>query len=378
MGSGSQRTVCWTLGWMLWLGVMPVLAATGEPPVPVLVMTRPTVTQIRNVVELFERDLLPLPRLTLLCVHSDAEETDYRSSREFVKENHLDWIRFQTIQGRVENERIFQENEWTPQFRDLLARSDGLMLPGGADIPPALYGEPTGLLTNPATPRRSLFELSLLFHLVGGARNPGFTPLLAGRKDYLVLAVCLGFQSLNVAAGGTLVQDIPSEIYRTRSVEETLALEAPQLHDNRYLEATGSETDRLASAFHPIRLEEGKLLAGLSGLDQTARPWVLSAHHQALETLGEGLYPLAHSVDGKIVEAVGHRRFHQVLGVQFHPEALELYQKGAMFREKPGAPIDFNVPQFLAKNPPSTAFLRSIWRWVGQNLAASAATRPKP
>jgi len=356
-----KRGLGWIVGLLCLVVAVPV-AAAGEPPVPVLVMTRPTVSQIRNVIELFERDLLSLPRLSLLCVTSDAEESDYRSAREFVQENHLDWIRFQTIHGRVEADKLFQENEWTAQFRDLVAVSDGLLLPGGADMPPALYGEPTGLLTNPTTPRRSMFEVSFLFQLLGGSRNPGFSPLLARRPSYLVLAICLGCQSLNVAAGGTMVQDIPREIYGLETAEEVLALGADRIHDNRYLDAASPGIDRLASAFHAIRLEPGRLLASLSGLDERARPQVLSAHHQAIEKLGLDLMPLATSLDGKVIEAIGHRRYPRVLGVQFHPEALETYQKGAMFRSAPGGEPDFNPRRYLTAHPPSVPFQQSIWR----------------
>ncbi|HNX96579.1 MAG TPA: gamma-glutamyl-gamma-aminobutyrate hydrolase family protein [Candidatus Aminicenantes bacterium] len=247
-----RRGLGWIVG-LLCLAVAVPAAAAGEPPVPVLVMTRPTISQIRNVIELFERDFLSLPRLSLLCVTSDAEESDYRSAREFVQENHLDWIRFQTIHGRVEADKLFQENEWTAQFRDLVAVSDGLLLPGGADMPPALYGEPTGLLTNPTTPRRSMFEVSFLFQLLGGSRNPGFSPLLARRPSYLVLAICLGCQSLNVAAGGTMVQDIPREIYGLETAEEVLALGADRITTT----ATSTRPAPASTVWHPLFTPSG-------------------------------------------------------------------------------------------------------------------------
>ncbi len=58
--------------------------------------------------------------------------------------------------GRVETKDLFRENLWTPQFREIFAMASGIMFTGGMDIPPAVYGQGTSLLTEPTTPARSL------------------------------------------------------------------------------------------------------------------------------------------------------------------------------------------------------------------------------
>ncbi len=68
------------------------------------------------------------------------------------------------------------------------------------------------LLTRLTDPYRHYFEASFLFHLLGGSQNIDYTPFLEVNKEYTVYAICLGIQTMNIAAGGTMTQDIPSEL----------------------------------------------------------------------------------------------------------------------------------------------------------------------
>ena len=352
------------------------LRADCPAQVPLIVMTHPTLYQVKNIVELYEKDILPLPALVLLGIyHEDelanaVEAAAYRDAFDYVKENGISWVRFHKLSGRVAIKDLFGENAWTSQFKEICASASGIIFTGGMDIPPALYGQETSLLSEPTTPARHLYELSFLFHLLGGHRDPSFTPFLAARADFPILAICLGLQSLNVALGGTLVQDIPSEIYGQRTVEEVLGGEADSVHSGVYLERLHANDPDLASPFHRIRLSRESLFVQKMGFANSITPSVATSHHQAVAQLGNGLRVTATSMDGRIVEAVEHLRFPGVLGIQFHPERHTLYRKGLFLRQKGHAPLDFNPLAFLKANPPSYDFHLAIWKWFAEQVLA--------
>jgi putative glutamine amidotransferase len=163
---------------------------------------------------------------------------------------------------------------------------DGLLLTGGGDVRPDLYGAVAHPTFDPAEPGRDEYEMELV--------------RLALEKDMPVFAICRGVQLLNVARGGTLIQDIPDEVGTT--VEHRI------------------KEPRFAIA-HDVWLTPGTLLERsmrerLEDADSCA---VNSRHHQAPKDLGEGLVASATSPDG-VIEAVEDpgRRF--CLGVQWHPE----------------------------------------------------------
>jgi putative glutamine amidotransferase len=111
-----------------------------------------------------------------------------------------------------------------------------------------------------------------------------------------IFAICFGIQSLNVSRGGTLIQDIPSQL-------------PDAIKHNQ-----GSPRDRHS---HRVRILEGSLLGQLAGGDRAP---VNSHHHQAVETLGRELVATAWAPDG-LVEAVEDPRSDRfVVGVQWHPE----------------------------------------------------------
>jgi putative glutamine amidotransferase len=353
-------------------------AATADFPagVPVIVMTHPTLFQVRNIVEMYERDIIPLKRLVLLGIYhedefaNEEEAEAYQDAFAFVTKNELSWVRFRKITGRVEVKDLFRENLWTPQFREIFSAASGILFTGGMDIPPAVYGRGTSLLSEPTTPARSLFEISFLFHLLGGSRNPAFVPMLAGRRDFPLLAICLGLQGLNVACGGDLIQDIPGELYGQKTAEEVLAAGPDQVHSSVYLEKLFPNDEELTYAFHRIRLDKDSIFVRKMGFTGTDLPYVATAHHQAISKLGAGLRVTATSVDGKIVEAVEHALFTNVLGIQFHPERHTLYRKGFWQRRKTGDPLDFNPLAFLKANPPTYELHLAIWKWFSDQVSA--------
>ncbi len=359
----------------------PALARGGPAeaavaPLPVIVMTHPTLSQVRNIVELYEKDVLPLESFSLLGIYHEDELADpneaaaYREAFAWVESSGLSWVRFRKVTGRVEAKDLFRENGWSRQFREIFEEAGGFLFTGGMDIPPALYGHETLLLTEPTTPARNLLEISLLFHLLGGRRNPQFTPFMSSRRDLPILAICLGMQSLNVSLGGTLVQDIPSQLYGWETIEEVLAADPETVHSGIYLEKTAPLDPDLCPPFHRIRVVADSLFVKGMGLAEGSTPWVSSSHHQALEELGKGLRVTATSMDGMVAEAVEHADYPQVLGVQFHPERRALYQKGLRLRRQPRQPPAFNPLSFLKENPPAHPFHLAIWKWFAAAVSS--------
>lgn len=165
---------------------------------------------------------------------------------------------------------------------DLIGRLDGLLLSGGPDIDPTLYAEPPHPELGPIEPATDRWELALLH--------------AAMARDIPVLAICRGMQLVNVAHGGSLYQDIPSEL---------------GLHGHRQ-EERGSQTT------HDVTVEPGTQLAAIAGDGTLA---VNSFHHQAVKTLGKGLQISAYSHDG-LVEALEAPGREFLMGVQWHNESL--------------------------------------------------------
>lgn len=152
---------------------------------------------------------------------------------------------------------------------------DGLLLTGGVDIEPHRYGEKSGPACGETDPLRDRDELSL------------FSAFCRAKKP--VLGICRGIQIINVALGGTVFQDLPSQM--------------------------GAE-GHADGAVHPVTAAGGGWLEGLFGRNFE----VNSYHHQAVRELGEGLRADASAPDG-VVEAAVHETL-PVWAVQWHPERM--------------------------------------------------------
>jgi putative glutamine amidotransferase len=168
---------------------------------------------------------------------------------------------------------------------EMLDRVDGLVLTGGADVDPSLYGEGPHAALGAVFPERDRFELALVREALA--------------RDLPLLAICRGHQVLNVATGGTLVQDIPSQL------PDAVA------HD--------PDVERWQTC-HDVEILPETRLREILGTERVA---VNSFHHQAVKTLGRDLVLSARSPDG-LVEGIeiarSRKRF--VVGVQWHPESF--------------------------------------------------------
>jgi putative glutamine amidotransferase len=345
-----------------------------------IIMCGPTSKQIENINQLYERNLLALDHIKLICVYHQDERiyhkpsfeqeiiTDYQTAIDYANENNLDWVSFESIKGSVELKNLFKNNIWTPQFKKLFEKSQGIIFTGGYDIPPSIYGEENCLLTDADTPIRSVYECSFLFHLLGGSQNPNFTAWLESKKNYVILGICLGAQTLNVATGGSLYQDIPWQIYGLHSIEQVLKLSPDKIHSSFYVSKLYPLEKDLAPAFHQIKFIPDSIWIRKMGLREFDHPYVLSSHHQAIKKTGKNIQIIATSLDVKIIEAITHSRFKNVLGIQFHPEYYPIYQKSARFKILPGKLPTFNIRSFLVEHPPSMAFHRKLWKWFSEAL----------
>lgn len=170
--------------------------------------------------------------------------------------------------------------------RALIAELDGLLLTGGGDVDPALYGEARHPAVHDAEPGRDEFEIDLARR----AMDAGLP----------TLAICRGAQVLNVAAGGSLVQDIPSAV----------ASDLPH--------QVNIPKDAIA---HSVTVSPGSRLADALGaaIDPRKLCRVNSRHHQSVGRLGRGLVATASAPDG-IVEAIELPDAGFCVGVQWHPE----------------------------------------------------------
>jgi len=344
----------------------PIFGVTDRDSdrVPTLIMCRPTIDQIKNIEVLKGEGLLGNGKLKLLCVYHKNELTDYAPSRNYVKVKGLGWVSFVKIKGSIRKAEIFKKNIWTSQFREIFDVSDGIIFTGGMDIPPAFYGQKSSLLSVATTPYRTLYESSFLFHLIGGSQNRSFRPFLKDKPAYPVLGICLGSQTMNIAAGGTLVQDIPSEVYGLRTIEQVLKQNKEDIHSSRYIRAMFPESSKdIAPAFHGIKVNRASILLKKIMGNINSIPSVLSSHHQSANKIGKDLFVAATSMDGKIVEAIEHRKFKNVLGVQFHPEYRYLYRGLRFVADHPVSGSYFSLKNFLKRSVSSLNFHKNLWKW---------------
>ena len=172
---------------------------------------------------------------------------------------------------------------------DALSGIDGLMLTGGDDVMPSRYGETAHETVVEAEPGRDEFEIALVTE--------------ARARELPLFAICRGIQVLNVACGGTLVQDIPSEV--RGALPHSLKIPPHEPY----------------SLAHEVWLDKDTLLSRLMGerLSDADSCEVNSRHHQAVKDVARGFKVSATAPDG-VIEAIEDPAARFCLGVQWHPE----------------------------------------------------------
>ena len=328
----------------------------------VLILVHPTENNIKTFNYLIDSKILPIPSVTkVIGVYHTSEKYDYSKSVEYIKKNKLENFKLLPVKEPITETAIYRVNECTDVFARLTKVSDGVIFTGGPDIPPSIYGEKTSLLTQITDPARHYFEVSFMFHLIGGSKDTLFQPLLDAKPLMPVLGICLGMQTMNVAAGGTLVQDIPSEIYGIESVEDALIQQTNNLHRN-YNANYALDDKLLWGNFHQISILDEPLKSICQG-----QPWVLSSHHQGVERLGRNLKIIATSIDGNVVEAIVHTKYPNVIGLQFHPEPTLLYNNDEFLRFLPNQPSRLTYLNMYSGEA-GEKFHLNFWSWFGKKV----------
>jgi len=170
-----------------------------------------------------------------------------------------------------------------PALARLLDQADGVLLVGGPDVDPSLYGEERRLGCGPTNLERDRSELMLARRTL--------------ERGLPLLAICRGIQILNVTLGGTLYQDLGAD------------------RPDSEISHRAQERQRLV---HSVRLDPGSRLAATLGTDKLM---VNSLHHQAVKEVAKPLRAVGWACDG-LVEAMERPGEPFVVGVQWHPEEL--------------------------------------------------------
>ncbi len=168
--------------------------------------------------------------------------------------------------------------------REILEQLSGIIFIGGADIEPSLYNEPRHPMTVPMKTARHNFDQELV-KLVLASNKP-------------LLGICQGIQVINVALGGKLFQDVPSDFPNSNI---------------RHRKLTGCSFTE-----HPVKIARDSLLYKVIGKEEII---VNSSHHQAISVLAPGLRAVAWAPDG-VIEAAEATDERPILAVQWHPEYL--------------------------------------------------------
>lgn len=174
-------------------------------------------------------------------------------------------------------------------IKELVDRLDGVLLSGGVDLDPARYGQRPNAHLGRVSPRRDAAEIAIARYVIRETDKP-------------LLGICRGVQVMNVAMGGSLYIDLPSEGKLAHSLS---------MYPRHQVS-------------HEIEVAENTHLAEAMG---TGKNMVNSFHHEAVKELAEGFAVSAVSVPDDVIEAIELPGERFVVGVQWHPEELTTRQE---------------------------------------------------
>jgi len=330
-----------------------------------IVLVNPNVRYLQSIIYLIENKIIDIPNLEITAIIYAQSINHFDDLNIFLEENDYSFIHLQRIGGELTLQNLFCKNPCTESFLKIFRNSDGILFLGGPDYSPAIYNHKTNLLTDITNPYRHYFEISFLFHLLGGSQDKNFQPFLDEKPDYVVYGFCLGMQTMNGATGGTMYQDIPSEIYGLKYVEDVLELDQNALHKNYWCNISGDDNLNWHN-FHKLKFIENGFFGDEFDIDFSNPPLVCSSHHQAVNRIGMGLKIEATTLDGKVIEALSHHKYKNVLGVQFHPEISTLYTaESVKYKYAPQDTIMISEHSILKQNN-SLQFHYKFWEYFSE------------
>jgi len=325
-----------------------------------IVLFHPTVSNIEHFRKLIEYKIINDSNIHFIGVYHANETYDYRDSEKYLKKNPLPCLSLYKITESIIKDSLYRKNACSDVFYKIFKHTNGMIFNGGPDIPPEIYGDSLNPLSEITDPYRHYFEVSFLFHLLGGSQNQSFKPFLEEKPNYHILAICLGMQSMNVAIGGTLIQDIPSVIYNKKNSYENLSVTDDNNHSN-YWSVAYTGKDLSSGWYHQIKLIPKTFFSTVLKFDSTCTPLVYSSHHQCIKKLANDLQVVATSMDGKVIEAVIHKKYKNVIGVQFHPE--KSFQYDSKYKIKlDGLSKPVFINEILVKDN-TIAFYQKLWNY---------------
>jgi microsomal dipeptidase-like Zn-dependent dipeptidase/gamma-glutamyl-gamma-aminobutyrate hydrolase PuuD len=180
----------------------------------------------------------------------------------------------------------------TKVLDEILSGIDGLILSGGGDIHASFFGEKLHPAVESYDLERDNYDLALV--------------KIAAAKHIPILGICRGQQLINVAFGGNLIQDIPSQVPDSKIIH--------------------SQSEERETGTHKITIKPGSLLHEIIKQDDIP---VNSFHHQAVKTVAPGFEAIAFAEDG-VIEAIESTEGNSILGVQWHPENMAVAGNEAM------------------------------------------------
>ncbi len=337
-----------------------------------VILCDPTINRIKTIEYLTQHKIFDVNtrKVKFVGVYFEDQHYDFSKTKAYIEEHNLENYHLHEIKGDLNENNLYGNNEISAQLKKVFDNSVGIIFFGGPDIPPAIYGE-ENTLSVVTDPQRHFYEASFMFHLLGGFQNETFKPFLSERPDYLVTGFCLGMQTMNVATGGTLVQDIPAEIYNAKTPQQTVNIGRENLHRNYWQELV--DDDQLMGInLHTIQFTDHPFFGKAVSLRKNETPRILSSHHQSAEKIGKGLEVTALSPDGKVIEGLAHSKYANVFAVQFHPEVPALYEN---MEKRKFHPDDEPKSYFEIIGKSSVRFHKKYWAYISKVL--SRVEKPK-
>ncbi|MBT3386183.1 MAG: C26 family cysteine hydrolase domain-containing family [Prolixibacteraceae bacterium] len=330
-----------------------------------IILANPTVRNLKTISYLVNADLLDINtrKTKFVGVYYTGQNYDFNLTRDYIDKNDLKNFYLHEVKADLNENNLFEENGCTKDLKTIFENSIGVFFFGGPDIPPAVYNE-ENTLSVVTDPGRHYFETTFLFHLLGSYRNNSFNAFLINKPRYLVTGFCLGMQTMNVATGGNLIQDIPAEVYGAETPESTLKSGRTNLHRN-YWQNVVKDSLLMGINLHTIQFTGHPFFGDNIKVNKRLTPRIYSSHHQAVEKLGKGMEVTALSPDGEIIEGLAHKRFPNVFAVQFHPEVSALYENMYVRKFHPeDTPMSYN--DIIGKK--SVKFHEKYWGHISQIL----------
>jgi putative glutamine amidotransferase len=322
----------------------------------------PTVANIKTFRYLIDNNILPnIDSFGMIGVYHSKQNYDFGRSQKYIDENHLA-MKLVKSDADLSPKNVYNQNDCSDLFKEIFEQTKGIFFFGGPDIPAECFGGKTHLMSGITDPYRHFFELSFLFHLLGGSQNENQPALLAEKPDYVVIGFCLGMQTMNCATGGTMFQDIPMEIYNISTVEDVL--KTPDAQHKNYNAYFDFDNELEGHIFHKIKPQGENIISEIIG---NTEPYVLSYHHQAVNKIGKDLDVVATSTDGKIVEMILHKKYPHVAATQFHPESTSLYDENANVKLNFNDTVNQNF-LLLYGSDKGENFHRAYWKKIGEWL----------